>query len=466
MKGQMRIYNLLKSFILISASLVAGCVLVDETGQKERESNGLIITPPTYYSTAKARYLGARYKDNLDRLVEQITRNPTTATLQFANNISSVGGIGFFTHSATKTPDERYLEVVLATPETFEVKGEFNEKVQQLFGRYGVELLDIVSGDKEIYEDREMSGYGLNLAWRNVVTEPAGNRVTLERAILYFPKERVHRFVDEALDPSDLLSGAVIFAMEENGPLNLVSYRPQKTKPDVRAAIKEDALASASTTPRSPDAASKVAGPEQDREGPEAAQASANSKNDSREPAAAPEEAKNLKLPEPIVLPPPSAQNVEQGEPVKLNRTANSVDPSASSLLDPRPDTELVAPPAPASENERNAPLALLKELSAEGKEKLASAREAVKPLAGYIVQVGFDDKEKAQRWAETMVQRGYAVSLTEAGSEGMLRVRVGNFTGRNEAERHLQTFKLAGLKGIVISLPQSFRPAARTSMP
>jgi cell division protein FtsN len=64
------------------------------------------------------------------------------------------------------------------------------------------------------------------------------------------------------------------------------------------------------------------------------------------------------------------------------------------------------------------------------------------------------------------MAKRGYAVSLTEAGTEGSLRVRLGNFTARDEAERQLQTFKQDGLSGIVISLPQAFRPVARTSMP
>src|SRR5262245_16159017 len=172
----------LKWFFLLFGIIFAGCALLEDTGPRKPAVNGLIATPPHYYSTGKARYLGSRYKDNLDRLVERITRNPKTASLQFANNISSVGGIGFFTHSATKTPDERYLEVVLATPDTFEVKGEFSEKVQNLFSRYGIELLDIVSADSEIYQDREMSGYGLNLAWRNIVSQPTGSRVAVERA--------------------------------------------------------------------------------------------------------------------------------------------------------------------------------------------------------------------------------------------------------------------------------------------
>ena len=92
--------------------------------------------------------------------------------------------------------------------------------------------------------------------------------------------------------------------------------------------------------------------------------------------------------------------------------------------------------------------------------------RPAAKPLAGFIVQLAFNDKEKAQRWADSMAKRGFAVSLTEAGTEGSLRVRLGNFAVRDEAERQLRTFKQDGLNGIVISLPQAFRPEVRSSMP
>ena len=238
-----------KIFVLSLGVLSSGCTVWEDGVRKSNDSNNLIATPPSYYSTPKARYLGVRYKDNLDRVVERITRNPQTATLQFANNISSVGGIGFYTHSATKSADERYLEVVLATPETFEVKGEFSEKVQQIFARYGTPLLEIVSGDGEIFQDREMSGYGLNFAWRNVVEGPNGNRVALERAILYFPKERVRHFLDHDIDQNDLLGKAVIYAVEEDGPLTLVSYQPKEPRPDVRRAIHEDNLASSVKAP-------------------------------------------------------------------------------------------------------------------------------------------------------------------------------------------------------------------------
>src|SRR5215468_8815518 len=151
--GMMISRSYLKTIMI--AVVLAGCATVEENPKKNAHL-GLITTPPTYYTTHRARYLGEKYKNNLDRLVERIVRNPKTANLQFANNIASVGGIGFFTHSATKTADERYLEVVLATPETFETKGDYSEKVQRLFSSYGFDLLRILTADGELYQDGEL----------------------------------------------------------------------------------------------------------------------------------------------------------------------------------------------------------------------------------------------------------------------------------------------------------------------
>ena len=64
------------------------------------------------------------------------------------------------------------------------------------------------------------------------------------------------------------------------------------------------------------------------------------------------------------------------------------------------------------------------------------------------------------------MEKKGFAISVTEAGSEGTLRVRLGNFTARDDAERQLRAIKQEGLNGIILNLPQGFRPEARTSIP
>ena len=79
---------------------------------------------------------------------------------------------------------------------------------------------------------------------------------------------------------------------------------------------------------------------------------------------------------------------------------------------------------------------------------------------------IAFADKDKAQSWAEKMAQRGYAISVTEAGEAGALRVRLGNFTLRDDAERQLRSFRQEGLSGIIINLPQAFRPEVRSSVP
>ena len=120
-------------FLALDGFFVGGCALLDDNTPKKTSPQGLIATPANYYSTAKARYLGTKYKDNLDRLVERIVRNSKTSRLQFANNISSVGGIGFFTHSATKARMSVILKWSLVTPETFETKGAQSEKVSRLF---------------------------------------------------------------------------------------------------------------------------------------------------------------------------------------------------------------------------------------------------------------------------------------------------------------------------------------------
>jgi cell division protein FtsN len=88
------------------------------------------------------------------------------------------------------------------------------------------------------------------------------------------------------------------------------------------------------------------------------------------------------------------------------------------------------------------------------------------KALEGFIIQLAFKDKDKARNWAEAMQRRGFAVSLTEAGAEGALRVRLGNFSAREDAERQLRSFKQDGLTGIIINLPQAYRPEARSSVP
>lgn len=444
----MNFLRVFSKFVWIILALASACVMIEDYAPQKSSPTGLIATPAAYYSTPKARYLGANYKDNLDRMVGSITANPRTANLQFANNLSSVGGIGFFTHSATKTPDERYLEVVLATTESFDGRNDHSEKIHRLFSLYGSELLKIMSADQDLYQDREFSGYGLNLSWQNVGADPAKNRAAFERAILYFPKVRARSFVRQELSQNEFLADAVIFSVTENGPLRLVSYQPQAARSETVSSISERNLGApggAQTVARRVESAPLVSEGNQKAEKQESTQVAGTSTSPKSTIS-------------PVQSQDPGVQTAKVKAPVATVATPEPVTAAPGRAEGPRDATagrtavdqvsSLGSNPVEAASRTR--PLAL----------------SAPRALAGYIIQLAFNEKEKAQRWAESMEKRGYAVSVTETGSDGPLRVRLGNFAVRDEAERQLRAFKQEGLSGIVINLPQSFQPVARASAP
>lgn len=131
--------------------------------------------------------------------------------------------------------------------------------------------------------------------------------------------------------------------------------------------------------------------------------------------------------------------------------------------LTPIPETQLKQTP-PALANE---PVALIPNKPADTQSQAKPiASPAAKMLEGYVIQVSFNELGEARRWADTLRQRGFAVSMTEAGSAGSLRVRIGNFVVRDQAERQLHSLKQDGLNGIIVNLPQAYRPEVRSSVP
>jgi len=204
--------------VTLGGSLFLSVILLGCSQSKKPHPLGLIVTPKSYYSTEKARALGEMYQPNLEFIVEELVRNPITRKLQFAANIGSVGGIGFYTHSATETPDDRYLEVILAVPDIFDSKPDFITKVNQIFSKYGAELLSVLSSDEDIFDEIDVAGYGLNFSWRSKTDAPSGSTVVIERAVIYNLKGKVYRFVNLQIDQGDLLKDSVIFAIEGTGP--------------------------------------------------------------------------------------------------------------------------------------------------------------------------------------------------------------------------------------------------------
>jgi cell division protein FtsN len=487
-------------FIAI-ATVLAGCSTVEENPRKNTQL-GLITTPPTYYTTQKARYLGEKYKNNLDRLVERIVSNPKTSNLQFANNIASVGGIGFFTHSATSSVDERFLEIIMGVPETFDSKLDHNAKVQRVFSLYGAELLSILASDSDIYEEKQVNGYGLNLSWRNLVPDTAGSRILLERSTLYFPKARVRTFLRGDLSQNAFLSEAVIFAVVDDGPMKLVSYRPQELKPDSRRPIQEEPLI-AGRIPAKPEEQPEKSAPlapvakrsiTNKEHGKSSAQLSSLPNAKPSEPkappalslaekredwnAAGPAADKPGEVPAvssvPIVASTKDLSAVQEDVVVGKQESADrtplaNLEQNNTQLQNISAKVDLASlPAAPALAPIADAPKVevLLKEQpQSESKQaKTVTGEQAValpspKVLQGFVIQLAFGETRDARHWAETLERRGFAVSLTEAGGNGSVRVRIGNFTGREEAERQLQALRQDGLKGIVLNLPQAYRP-------
>jgi SPOR domain len=494
-----------KTLILVASTVLVGCASVDENPKKNPQL-GLITTPPTYYTTQKARYLGEKYKNNLDRLVERIVRSPKTGTLQFANNIASVGGIGFFTHSATSSADERFLEVIMAVPETFDAKLEQSAKVHRVFSLYGPELLSILASDSDIYQEKEVGGYGLNFSWRNLVPDSTGPRISLERAILYFPKARASGFLRGDLTQNALLSEAVIFAVVADGPMKLASYRPQELQPDSRSPIQEESLAAgrvpAKPDSRSPKSASpafvakpSITGQEEEGNFVESVSLSNRKPAEPTAQSSSPEILEDRKRVAPAVdksTQAPIASTVSAMESAKTQevlgtqkteavvRNQESDDHSkklanleqrGTDLEYAEPQGDLAALPVPpalppftlapkverAVQDQLKEPVLLANKPDMAPREGVT--RSSPQVLQGFVIQLQFSEAREARRWAETLERRGFAVSLTEAGGIGSVRVRIGNFAGREEAERQLQALRQDGLKGIILNFPQAYRP-------
>ena len=143
--------------------------------------------------------------------------------------------------------------------------------------------------------------------------------------------------------------------------------------------------------------------------------------------------------------------------------------------INPKPAHPEKAVPAPITASElQNGEAETVEQqavpVHAKHMEHLSEIKPLMKPmpkaLEGYIIQVAFKDRSEARSWADTFEQRGYAVSMTEASAGESLRVRVGNFRLRDEAERQLKSIRDNGLIGIILNLPQAYRPEVRSSLP
>jgi cell division septation protein DedD len=253
-----------------------------------------------------------------------------------------------------------------------------------------------------------------------------------------------------------------------------VAVEPQQTQPAVEAKARETAAllpAQPADSPSKPKSAavkppvSAPIVPAKAEPDPSVVKPSVESAAPVSESAMPKAKAPVATLPAPTVKTPESGRVLEPATSMPLSSTTEIEQPVARTK--PAAPSAAPTPRENTGDKTTGEQIALLKSKPLEAlPERKPLVRPVPRSLEGFIVQLAFNDKEKARRWAEGMEKRGYAVSITEAGTEGALRVRLGNFTQREDAERQLRNFKQAGLTGIIINLPQGFRPEARSSIP
>jgi DedD protein len=370
------------------------------------------------------------------------------------------------------------LEVILGAPEVFEYKGNYSAKVDHIFSLYGRELLGILAGDPGIEQETEVSGYGLNFSWRNVGSKETASGVFLERTVVYFSKEKVRAFLRQQINPNDLLGDSTIFAAEQDGPMNLVSYRAQGTISTARSSAEQPAIAEpepvAAVSPQpviveTPLSAQEAEPSSRQLSGTKAqvAPTKPHSEKVVKEKTAvaaipgAEQKSASATTKAAVVETAPvkraaESKTTEKVVVVNTERKISEVRPAPATETEPKDSEEIAAEPVASARVKRTDP----------APEKKTSSRPIAKNLEGFVIQLAFTEANAAQHWAKTLEQRGYTVSITEAGGDASFRVRMGNFALREEADRQLRSLRQEGLSGIVINLPQAYRPEVRSASP
>ncbi len=390
-------------WVFLSLVTFLGCSTAKPQGNTSPAVEaGLSLTPPVhytpYYSTRKARALGESYNENLDRLLEHLTQSPI-GKMQFSNAIVSLS-LGFFTHSASRPPDERYLEVILGMPDILEEEVDVNATVSRLFAQYGREILAILASDTTIAEDQKVAGYGLNFSWRNMLRTSSGPRMTMKEAVIYIPKKKAERFLKQQIDQDELLGTSTLFVRQGENPSQQVRYVPPPSQPWLQSSSPLETHASDS----------------QEQEKREAKIVSQVPKQPDQKPSSDKQPDKTARQ---APSTPPPHQRSQEERLFDLPSDAQEV-PALPALASP-PGKPLPPP-------------------SLEG---------------GYLIQLSFSEPREAQRWADFLKERGYVTSLGVGKEDPPIRLRVGNFVSTTEANQFLDHFKIQGLQGLILQNPK-----------
>ena len=416
--------------ILACLALACGGCSLGEGLSNNGAPVGVTVAPPSYYtayySTQKARYLGEKYGRHLDQLMEQVVDSPV-GRLEFANNIVSVS-MGFFTHSASQAPDARYLEVLLGMPDILQESTDLRAKVERLFSQYGRELLAILANDMEIYNDKEVAGYGLNFSWRSIAQTPAGPHMTLEGAVVYVPKEEARRLVTQQIEPEELLGKAVIFARQGEHPAKLVPHPPSAPSPEARAPTHQQTAAT------SPQVLTSVIKTEEEEK--------------KAEPPVAPS-APLAKAQHSEVEAPTHQQTAATSPQVPTSVIKTEVEEKKADPLQEGKGESAKAKGAVATQARQDS-----LQLKEQAPAPLLEAQQPPQAMRGYLIQLSFLEGAEAEHWSGHFSGEGYSTAMSMVEEGRFVRLRIGSFLSVVEATNFLEELQAQGLHGLVLQVP------------
>ena len=441
--------------ILACLALACGGCSLGEGLSDNGAPVGVTVAPPSYYtayySTQKARYLGEKYGRHLDQLMEQVVDSPV-GRLEFANNIVSVS-MGFFTHSASQAPDARYLEVLLGMPDILQESTDLRAKVERLFSQYGRELLAILANDMEIYNDKEVAGYGLNFSWRSIAQTPAGPHMTLEGAVVYVPKEEARRLVTQQIEPEEILGKAVIFARQGEHPAKLVRHPPSTPSPEVRAPTHQQ---TAATSPQVLTSVIKTDVEEKKAEPPVAPSAPlAKAQHSEVEAPTQPETAATSpQAPTSMIKTEVEEKKANplqegQGESAKA-KGAGSTQARQDGLPLQEGQGERAKAKGEVATQARQDSLRLKEQAPAP----LLEAQQPPQVMRGYLIQLSFLEGTEAEHWSDHFSGEGYSTAMSMLEEGRFVRLRIGSFFSVVEATNFLEELQAQGLHGLVLQVP------------
>ena len=379
---------------------------VAEEGRAKAFTKQSLVPDTPYYSTAKSKHLASQYETNLQNLLVQIVSNPATETLQFADTNLSIKSIGFFSHATAKSPDERYLEVIVSVPNVFDEKVNFSSKLRFLFSRYASALLSILSSDTDISNDKLVAGYGLNFSWRTT----SGSRINLERGVIYLPKDQAQKLLSGQISQEEVLSGAAIYAVRAGEPATQVQYT--QPAPGLKLELQ-----------------------------PREVEGSKLSRSDVKESD----------------LPSPSGAKAEGKRPEVVSVPLETVAGSKPSRSDVK-ESGLPSPSGAKAEGKRpevvSVPSETVKDKRPPAKDLKAKRPVETKILRGYVVQLSLTKLAEAEHWSSMFERDGYSTSIRMVGENGPVHLRVAGFSSYAEGNRFLIDVGKKNLKGYVLFAP------------